>query len=42
MMQIPAHQPLLHLIQHTSFVTDVDWNTVQKTDVQNIDASTCW
>ena len=42
MMQIPAHQALLHLTRDTSFVTDVDWNKVQKADVQNINASTCW
>ena len=42
MMQIPAHQALLHLTQHKSFVTDVDWNKVPKTDVQNINAGTCW
>ncbi len=40
MMQITPHQPLRHLTWHTSLVTDVDWNKVQKTDAQNINAST--
>ncbi len=39
-MQIPAHQPLHHLDRHTSLVTNVDWNKVQKKDVHNINAST--
>ena len=33
-MQIPAHQALHHLTRHTSLVTDVDWNKLQKTHVQ--------
>jgi len=41
-MQIQAHQPLLHLTRHTSLVTDMDWNKVQKTNVLNINASTNW
>ena len=40
MMQMPAHQPLLHLTRHMSFVTDVDWNQVQRSEVQTINAST--
>ena len=33
-MQIPAYKSSHHLTRHTSLVTDVDWNKVQKTNVQ--------
>ena len=33
-MQIPAHQSSHHLTRHTTLVTDVDCNKVQKTNVQ--------
>ncbi|DBB13983.1 TPA: hypothetical protein ACH3X3_000958 [Trebouxia sp. C0006] len=39
-LKIPAHQALLHLTRHTSLVTDVDWNKVQRSLVQNSNAST--
>ena len=40
MMQMPAHQPLLNLTTHINLVTDVDWNQVQRSEVQNSNAST--